>query len=69
MAKKIDLRGWALTTISRGNAKKAKEKVAKMNKENKEYEYIAVKQESNSQEGEHYYIYSRLAKPFYVTSI
>ncbi len=70
MAKKIDLRGWSLNSVARG-IKEAKALVAKKNKDNKEYEYVAVKDETRSKNtgNDEYSIYGRLAKPYYVMAI
>jgi hypothetical protein len=70
MGKKIDLRGWSLNSMTDG-LKEAKALVAKKTKDNKEYEYIAVKDETRSKNTgkDAYSIYGRLAKPYYVTAI
>jgi hypothetical protein len=51
--------------------KEAKALVAKKTKDNKEYEYVAVKDETRSKNTgkDAYSIYGRLAKPYYVTAI
>jgi hypothetical protein len=70
MGKKIDLRGWSLNSMADGT-KEAKALVAKKNKDNKEYEYIAVKNDTASKNTgkDVYSIYGRLAKPYYVMAI
>ena len=70
MAKKIDLRGWSLNSMADGT-KEAKALVAKKSKDNKEYEYVAVKDETRSKNTgkDAYSIYGRLAKPYYVKAI
>jgi hypothetical protein len=70
MGKKIDLSGWSLNSMTDG-LKEAKALVAKKTKDNKEYEYVAVKDETRSKNTgkDAYSIYGRLAKPYYVTAI
>jgi len=71
MAKKVDLRGWSLNNVIDGDVKSAKALVAKKNKDNKEYEYIAVKNDTASKNTgkDVYSIYGRLAKPYYAMAI
>jgi hypothetical protein len=70
MAKKVDLRGWSLNSMADGT-KEAKALVAKKNKDNKEYEYIAVKNDTASKNTgkDVYSIYGRFHLPIYATAL
>jgi hypothetical protein len=73
MARKIDIRGWSLSSVVISGKTEAEVRalVAKKNKDNSDYEYVAVKSETRSKNTgkSEYSIYGRLAKPYYLTTI